>query len=148
MSLRVLKTEIEKPEYDGLTAEQIADAVNAKTVDETVEVENWQIKKHAIENGYWSAIVMGCDAGVDPAARGVAIAAKDWIDDPSGKIQKTDMDLPSTQTLVAGLVAAGFMTQPQADDLVALKTVSTPWVETVGIWQTDATSVRQAQDLV
>lgn len=147
MSLAILKEEISKSEYDGMTAAQIADAVNAKMVTKTREVENWEVKKHAIENGYWAAIIMGCENTAPVEVRGVAISAKDWIDDPSGKIGHTDMDLPSTQALLAGLVTATLMTQAQADSLVALKDVSVPWVEEVGIWLTDAVAVKQAQAL-
>ena len=64
--------------------------------------------------------------------RGLAIAARDWIDDPSGKISTIDFALASVQTLVGGLVLTGLVTQAQATSLAALGTVTVSFVSTVG----------------
>jgi len=53
MDLGVLATEIAKPEYAGMTDQQIADAVNAKTVSVRQLVPTWLVKQHGIENGYY-----------------------------------------------------------------------------------------------
>ena len=128
MDLAAIKTEITKPEYDGLSDAAIADLLNAKTVIRNRLVPTWEVKKHAIENQYWSAIVMATEPG-NPLAipaeslvtvRGLAIAARDWIDDASGKISTIDFSLASVQTLVGGLVLTGLVTQPQATSLAAL----------------------------
>jgi hypothetical protein len=135
MDLAAIKTEIAKPEYDGLSDGAVADLLNAKTVTRSRLVPTWEVKKHAIENQYWSAIVMATEPG-NPLAipaeslvtvRGLAIAARDWIDDASGKISTIDFALVSVQTLVGGLVASGLVTQPQATALSALGSETVAW---------------------
>ncbi len=136
MDLAAIKTEIAKPEYDGLSDAAIADLLNAKTVIRNRLVPTWEVKKHAIENQYWSAIVMATEPG-NPLAipaeslvtvRGLAIAARDWIDDASGKISTIDFALASVQTLVGGLVLTGLVTQSQAISLAALGTETVSFI--------------------
>jgi len=140
MDLAAIKTEIAKPEYDGLSDAAIADLLNAKTVIRNRLVPTWEVKKHAIENQYWSAIVMATEPG-NPLAipaeslvtvRGLAIAARDWIDDASGKISTIDFALASVQTLVGGLVQTGLVTQSQATSLAALGTETVSFLSVVG----------------
>jgi hypothetical protein len=140
MQLTAIKTEIAKPEYGGLDDAAIADLLNAKTVTRNRLVPTWEVKKHAIENQYWSAIVMATEPG-NPLAipaeslvtvRGLAIAARDWIDDPSGKISTIDFALSSVQTLVGGLVLTGLVTQAQATSLASLGSETVSFVSTVG----------------
>ena len=135
MNLAALKAEIELEAYDGLSDQAIADLVNAKTVTRNRLVETWEVKKHAIENGYWAAIVIACDVSdvVPVQVRGLAISARDWIDDSAGKIKSLDMSLASTQTLIGGLVAAALATQLQANSLLALGSETVSWVDSVGI---------------
>ena len=64
--------------------------------------------------------------------RGLAIAARDWIDDASGKISTIDFALASVQTLVSGLVQTGLITQPQATSLAALGTETVAFLSVVG----------------
>jgi hypothetical protein len=140
MNLAAIKTEIIKPEYNGLDDAAIADLLNAKTATRNRLVPTWEVKKHAIENQYWSAIVMATEPGnplAIPAeslvtARGLAIAARDWIDDPSGKISTIDFALASVQTLVGGLVLTGLMTEAQATSLASLGSETVSFVSTVG----------------
>lgn len=126
MTLDALKTEIAKPEYEGLSNQQIATAINAKTLTRARLVETWEVKKHAIESGYWPAIVLACNSDV-LAVAGLAISARDWIDDTAGKIRTIDFGLASAQYLVGGLVQATLMTQEQADELLALATETVAW---------------------
>lgn len=137
MDLAAIKTEIVKPEYDGLSDAAIADLLNAKTVTQGRLVPTWEVKKHAIENQYWSAIVMATEPGNPlgiPAESlttvlGLAIAARDWIDDPSGKISTIDFALASVQTVVGGLVLTGLVTQVQAASLAALGSETVAWTK-------------------
>lgn len=64
--------------------------------------------------------------------RGLAIAARDWIDDASGKISTIDFALASVQTLVGGLVQTGLVTQSQATSLAALGTETVSFLSVVG----------------
>jgi hypothetical protein len=140
MDLAQIKTEIAKPEYDGLSDAAIADLLNAKMTTRSRVVPTWEVKKHAIENQYWSAIVMATEPG-NPlnipseslvTVRGLAIAARDWIDDTSGKILTIDFALASVQTLVGGLVLTGLVTQSQATSLAALGSETVSFLSVVG----------------
>ncbi len=132
MDLGVLATEIAKPEYAGMTDQQIADAVNAKTVSVRQLVPTWLVKQHAIENGYYATIkIYSCDSTIPVAVRGLCISVLAWIDDQAGKIESLDMDLASTHAMVSGLIASSIMTQSQATSLDQLADHDVRWVDHV-----------------
>jgi hypothetical protein len=134
MDLSILATEIAKPEYTGLTDQQVANAVNAKTVAVRQLVPTWLVKQHAIENGYYAYIKLASENTQIPVeVRGLCISVLAWIDDQAGKILNLDMDLPSTQIMVAGLIASGIMTQAQATSLSQLADHEVRWVDQVGL---------------
>jgi len=127
-----LVAELSKPEYAGLTDQEAADAIAAKTVSVRRPVDTWLIKKTAIECGYYPAIVeLSRDASSPAAVRGLCIAVLAWIDDQ--RIQTCDMDLPVVSQMTSGLVASGICTQPQADALSNLANHTIPWAESVGL---------------
>jgi hypothetical protein len=128
----VLAAEIAKPEYAGMSDDSLAAAINAKRVAARRLVPTWEVRRAAIEGGYWPALVLAA-ADANDARRGLAISVLAWIDDQSGTIQTIDMDRPSTQQMLAGLVAAGFVTQTQADGLNALADTTIAWTESVGL---------------
>ncbi len=155
MNLQALKTEISKAEYDGMTDQQIADAVNAKTVTSRRLVPNWEFKKHAIENGYWPTIVMFSESGAtipgtEPAQavpvtlRGLCISVLAWLTDP--KIDNTDMDLPATLAMIGGLQQAGIITETHATQLSALANVTTPFVQSLGVSKIGPHHVAEARN--
>ncbi len=121
-----LATELTNPIYADLSDEDAAAAVSAKRVAVRRPVPTWRIKLAAIEGGYYASLVLAERAG-NP----LAISVLSWIDDPS--IQTCDMDLPSVQFMLSGLVQASLVTQPQADALDALADAEIPWSESVGI---------------
>jgi len=134
MDLGVLAKEIAKPEYAGMTDQQIADAVNAKTVSVRQLVPTWLVKQHAIENGYYATIkIYSCDSTIPVAVRGLCISVLAWIDDRAGKIQSLDMDLASTHAMVSGLIASSIMTQAQATSLDQLADHDVRWVDHAGL---------------
>jgi hypothetical protein len=128
----VLRDEISKPEYVGLTDQQVADAVNAKTVTVRRPVPTWLVRQAAIEAGYWAALADAAASPVD-AVRRLAVNVLAWIDDQSGTVQTVDMDRPSVVAMRAALVAAGICTQAQVDGLDALANAAIPWTESVGL---------------
>jgi hypothetical protein len=75
----------------------------------------WQIKKHAIENGYWLTLK---NTTAEHAGYAAAALAVDYIDD--ARFDNLDIDLASTQLLLGGLVATSLLTQTLADELSAL----------------------------
>jgi len=127
MDLGVLAKEIAKPEYAGMTDQQIADAVNAKTVSVRQLVPTWLVKQHATIKIY------SCDSTIPVAVRGLCISVLAWIDDQAGKIQSLDMDLASTHAMVSGLIASSIMTQAQATSLDQLADHDVRWVDHAGL---------------
>ena len=125
-----LVEELSKPEYQGLTDQEAADAINAKTVDATVKVPNWKIKQHAVLNSYWPVVKAG-QLDADTAKAGLCMTIIDWIEDT--RISTTDFSLPQVQSMIAGLVSYGLITQAQADELNAMATETVSWTSTVGL---------------
>lgn len=137
-----LRGELEKPEYAELSDQQAADVINAKTVDVVVRVENAEIKRQAIMAGIWQGIIAGQrDANQQKA--GLCISVIEWLNDT--RMPRTDMDLPAVQTMLAGLVAFGLMTQEQATAIDALKNQSIPWTEHNGLPEIGIGLVRAAR---
>ena len=132
MNLSALAAKIREPQYRGLADQLIADAVNGLRVSVRRPVPTWLVRQTAIEGGYWPAIVEARES-TTPAVRGLAITVLAWIDDQSGTIQSVDMDRPAVVQMRAALVAAGIVTQAQAEALSALADTSIPWTESVGL---------------
>lgn len=129
-----LATELQKPEYAGLSDQAAADAVNAKMVSKRELVPTWLVKQHGIENGYYAKIkIAACDSTIPVDVRGLCISVLAWIDDQAGKIQHLDMDLASTHAMVHGLIASGILTQAQADSLDQLADHDVRWVDDQGV---------------
>lgn len=140
--MSVLSDELSKPEYQGLTDQQAADAVNAKTVVVNQLVPIWQVKEHAILNGYWPLVKAGqLDANATKA--GLCLSVIDWIDDP--KMQSIDVSKAEVLGMIGGLVSFGFMTQQQADALIAMGTKVASWTSTVGLPEVGIGLVRNAR---
>jgi hypothetical protein len=134
LNIAALRTEIIRAEYNGMSDAAIATAINAKMVTRNRLTPTWEVKKHAIENGYWPVIVIAAEASnSNQTVRGLAISAKDWIDDVGGKIQSIDFSLTSAQTLVGGLVAATLITESQGNALLALGSETVRWTVTIGL---------------
>lgn len=132
MNLQPLADKIREPQYSGLPDQQIADAINSLRVIVRRPVPTWLVRQQAIENGYWPALVEASESTAT-ASRSLAIAVLAWIDDRSGTIQTVDLDRPSVVQMRAALVAAGIVSQVQADGLATLADTSIPWTESVGL---------------
>lgn len=132
MPLRDLAAKIQEPQYAGLSDQLLADEVNGLRVTVRRPVPTWLVRQAAIEGQYWPALIEARES-TTPAVRALAITVLAWIDDQSGAIQTVDMDRPTVVQMRASLVAAGIVTQAQADALSALADTSIPWWESVGL---------------
>lgn len=129
-----LATELQKPEYAGLSDQAAADIINAKMVSKRELVPTWLVKQHGIENGYYAKIkIAACDSTIPVEVRSLCISVLAWIDDQAGKIQHLDMDLASTHAMVQGLIASGILTQAQASSLSQLADHDVRWVDDQGV---------------
>ena len=132
MMLSALAAKIAEPQYASLSDQLVADAVNGLRVTVRRPVPTWLVRQTAIEAGYWPALIEARES-TTPAIRALAITVLAWIDDQSGTIQTVDMDRPAVVNMRAALVAAGIVTQAQADALSSLADASIPWTESVGL---------------
>ena len=130
--MQALIDELRKPQYQGMSHAAAAAAINSLRVTVRRPVPTWAVRQAAIEGGFWAPLVLARESQV-PAVRSLAISVLSWIDDPSGTIQTVDFDRPATVSMRASLVAAGIVTQAQADSLAALANVTIPWTESVGL---------------
>ena len=128
--MNALITELSKPQYAGLSDQQAADAINAKTETAEQLVPIWQMKQHAITSEYWLALKTG-QADPVPSKAGLCISVMDWISDV--RMNSIDVHLPEVGAMIAGLVAFDIMTQQQADELVAMGSKIVSWTSTVGL---------------
>lgn len=134
MDLQPLSQELAKPEYQGKSDQEAADMVNAKTVQVRREVPTWQLKRHAIESGYWATIKLTREASATPdEVKGLCLSVLDWIDDPSGKTQGVDLDRPAVAGMINSLVATGLISQSIAEQIDSMADLIIPWTQSVGL---------------
>jgi len=149
MNLAPLATELAKPEYAAMTDQEAADAINAKTVTVRRLVETWRVKQYAIENGIWATLkLVRENVALSSDVRGLCISIIDWVDDSAGKIQTVDMDLPSVQYMLGGLVTATLATQEQVNAILAMGSVTVAWTEHNGIGEVGIGFVRAARSMI
>lgn len=134
MDISIFATELAKPEYAGLTDQQAADAVNAKTVTVRQLVETWRVKQYAIENSIWGKVKVALRKSDTPdEVYELCVQLVDWVDDSAGKIQSVDVDLPSVQMMLGGLVQIGLATQEQVAEIIALADATVAWTTHNGL---------------
>ncbi len=149
MNLSALATELAKPEYASMSDQEAADAINAKTVAVRQLVETWRVKQYAIEQGVWAKLKLAKDSSIAPdELKGLCISILDWIDDSAGKIQTVDMDLPSVQYMLGGLVQAELATQEQVNAIIAMGSITVAWTQHNGIGEVGIGYVRAARSMI
>ena len=85
-----------------------------------VPVPAADIQYDASVNGVWAKITIARESSATPdEIKGICITFLDWI--KSGR--PIIFDMPEVQTMLAGLVAVGLVTQQQATDMDAQATV-------------------------
>ena len=130
MNEQALIEELRKPEYAGLTDQQAADAVNAKTVTIRQPVAAERVQAAAIASGLWAIVKIAAQNTALPnPPRGAAMSFVDWIE--AGR--PIDMDGGTVQGVGAVLLSYNLATQPQLDALQALADTVAKWVDVQGI---------------
>lgn len=89
----------------------VADLLNAKAVSSSRKVPLWEIKRQALQHGYWVAIRAAATSHPNQQVQAAAISAVDFVDD----FRFTTMDLSDSavQLMLAALVSGGVMTSDQ-----------------------------------
>src|SRR5947209_4995443 len=121
-----LPSELANPAYAGLSDQQAAVAVNAKTVPSPAPL--WQIQQYVMQQANYITLRRASLTPGDPDFP-VAAAAADMIF--HGKFEAVDLSLPAVQATIAGIVAAGWWTSADAAAIEALGTI--PWWKSVGL---------------
>jgi len=130
MNEQALIDELRKPEYAGLSDQQAADAVNAKTVTIRQPVAADRVQAAAIASGLWAIVKIAAQNTALPnPPRGAAMSFVDWIE--AGR--PIDMDGGTVQGVGAVLLSYNLATQPQLDALQTLADTAARWVDTVDI---------------
>jgi hypothetical protein len=100
----------------------VAAQLNIKQFSARAPIKTVDIKRHAIQNGYWAALKGAAAAHPDAQVRGAATCAIDYASDT--RLETMDLDLPASQAMLNGLVAAGLISTAQHDELVAMGNIN------------------------
>lgn len=130
--MQALIDELKKPIYQGLSDQAAADLLNALTVVKRRLVPTAEAKQYAIEQGFYPRIVIDSQSSLDPGKQELCLGVWLWVDDPTGKIANIDMDLPVAKTMIAGLLAKGYINNQQAIQLDKLADKTVRWVDEIG----------------
>ena len=122
--------ELGKPEYAGLSHQQAADAINAKTVTVRRAVSAEVVQAEAIASGLWAIVkIASQNAALPNPPRGAAMSFVDWIE--AGRM--IDMDSATVSGVGSVLQQYNLATQAQLDALRALADTVIPWTEAKGL---------------
>lgn len=132
MNYELLKGELAKDEYKGLSDQEAADAINAKTVATVRNIPTVEIATWAAENGVMAALWAAERSPETPAALYGVIKTlltvldrlNDWrVVDDGGNPTAAAM------AMMGGLQQAGLMTPEQAEELVGMAFTDVRWVD-------------------
>ena len=135
--------ELSKPEYQGLSDQAAADAINAKTLTVRVLVDLWQIEEYARRNGIRQSLKRA-EGNTQHPCQGIAIDILAYITSPRTK--KLDVDLPETQAMFGAMVSCGFANEGNVSEMMDLANETKRWVELNGVINQSADSIRVARD--
>ena len=124
MNEQILIDELQKPEYSGLSDQEAADAINAKTSTIRRPVPADRVQAAAIASGLWAIVkIASQNTGLPNPPRGAAMSFVDWIE--AGR--PIDMDGGTVQGVGAVLLSYNLATQEQLDAMQTLADVVIPW---------------------
>ncbi len=130
MNYESLSNELKDAAYAELSDSAAAESLNAVTVTCRQLVPLWQVKKHALENGYW-LLIKAAALDTQHPAYAAAASAVEFVSDT--RFENLDMDLVSTKAMIAGLVATSVMTAAQAEALDAMADYSVSRAAQLGL---------------
>ena len=142
---QALLDELRKPEYQALSDQAAADAINAKTMTVRKPVELWMVVEHSSRNGYRAKLELARNNGNHPCQE-TAINILEYINSP--RLQTVDMDLPATRGMVGALVQCQFATQSMADELLALANQTVRWVDHNGVGTVGDGTIKSLRSMI
>ncbi len=124
MNEQILIDELQKPEYAGLSDQQAADAINAKTATIRRPVPAPAIRIRAMSLGMYAVVKIAAeDKSLPNPPRGAAINFI-TLADSQGTV---DLDHPDVAANAATLRQFSLASQEQIDAISSLADVVTPW---------------------
>lgn len=140
-----LITELQKPEYQGLSDAEAAQAVNAKVIVVRDLVEVVRLKTYAIKEGFFADIDEACSDS-DTSKRKLCKNIMAWINDPAGSITTVDIDNSTTQTMLMALEHYQLISAGQRTEIIEMANKTIRWVDSVGLGTVGEGSVRSARE--
>jgi len=129
MDLTLLIEELKKPEYQQLTDNEAAVAINAKTVIVRQPVKLSQIEEHASRRGYRAKLEKAAVNSSSPCQE-IAINVLTYI--KSTRFEEIDVDSNDVQAIFASMIECGFLLQEHVDELIALGNQTVRWIDFIG----------------
>ena len=130
MNEQALIDELRKPEYQGLSDQQAADAINAKTVEQVRPVEAQAIRLTLASRGRLAAIMRIGDDTAAPEPPYNACATLMALLDAGDSI---DLQNPAVEASSQVLIQHNLVTQDDVDAIAALAVQTVYWVDAEGI---------------
>ena len=125
MNEQALIEELRKPEYTGLTDQQAADAVNAKTVPIREPVDSGLLMDACMAAGIWARLEAANQPGSTDPPASLARTMMERLKQP----RPLDFDNAAVQQNVADCIQHGLITQEQQQQLSGLANKTLRWVD-------------------
>lgn len=143
--MQQLIDELKKPDYQGLTDQQAANAINAKMVTIRKPVDLWKVEEHASRKGYRAKLEKASRDSTNPCQE-IAINILEYIKSP--RLHTVDMDLPDTLSMLGGMTTCGFAAQQDVAELIALGDEQIRWVDQQGYGTVGDGTIRSARERI
>lgn len=145
-----VKDELSQPAYAGLSNAAAADALNARIIPAIRDVPTIEAANILRVSGRWGVLALAARQVVpltDPMAPLVtlAITVTDTLRDTTALGVTNPAHWSAMQDMVAGMVAAGLISQQVADDLLALRNTMTSRREQLGLPELSAADIQTAR---
>ena len=129
MNEQALIDELKQPQYQTMTDQQAADAINAKTVVVRSPVDSGKLMDACMAAGIWAAFEAANQPGSSDPPASLARTMMERLKQP----RPLDFDNPAVQQNVAECIQHGLITPEQQQQLDTMANAVVPWVNAEGI---------------
>jgi hypothetical protein len=129
MNEQALIEELKQPQYQGLSNQEAADAVNAKTVTIRQPVDSGLLMDACMAAGIWARLEAANQPGSTDPPASLARTMMERLKQP----RPLDFDNPAVQQNVADCIQHGLITQEQQQQLSGMANETLRWVDAEGI---------------
>jgi hypothetical protein len=123
MNEQALIDELKLPQYAGLTDQQAADAVTAKTVQIRQPVDAGKLMDAMMSLGVWQRL----EAAAPPGSTDPPASTARTMMTRLNQSRPVDLDNPAVQSIVNDCITYSLMTQAEAQQLNTLGDAVIPW---------------------